>query len=246
MLSSEIGSDYGSGENQLLKQLPVRQRQQLLQYCMPVELSLGRQLCQAGKPITHLYWPVTAVISLVAELPGHLPIELALIGHEGALGVSLASGVTWAPVTAMVQGRGLALQLPAEQLETVLKKAPALQAILNQYQLVQQAQAAILTSCAHFHQLEPRLARWLLMTADRTSSSELFLTHDFLAAMLGVRRSSITVAAGNLQQAGLISYHRGSIQLLKRPGLEAVSCCCYPQLKRWYQFGMSQPAVLNF
>jgi CRP-like cAMP-binding protein len=245
MSSSTIGSDFGSGANQLLAKLPPRQRQQLLQYCMPVELSLGRLLYQAGKPISHLYWPVNAVLSLVAELPGHLPFELALIGHEGMLGASTVLGVSWAPVDAIVQGRGLALQLPAAQLPLVLSKVPALATILQHYLVVQQAQAAMLSACVHFHQLQPRLARWLLMTADRTNSKELFLTHDFLASMLGVRRSGITVAAGRLQQLGLISYHRGTMKMVNRQGLEAEACCCYQQLKHWYQFGFSQPLPKN-
>lgn len=241
MLSSNIGSDFGSGANQLLAKLPPRQRQQLLHYCMPVELPLGRILYQAGKPISHLYWPVNAVLSLVTELPGHLPIELALIGHEGMLGASVVLGVSWAPVDAIVQGRGLALQLPADLLPQVLAKVPALKSILQHYLVIQQAQAAMLSACVHFHQLQPRLARWLLMTADRTNSDELFLTHDFLASMLGVRRSGITVAAGRLQTLGFISYHRGSMQMVNRAGLEAEACCCYQQLKHWYQFGFCQP-----
>lgn len=230
--------------NQLISQLPSRQQQLLLQHLTPVELTVGTQLCQAGLSFTHLYWPLNAVLSLVHVLPGQLPFELALIGQEGMLGASLVLGVKWAPVTAIVQTRGLALQLPVQLLPQLLQKVPALATLLSRYLVVLQAQQAMLNSCTHFHQLEPRLARWILMTADRVHSADLHLTHDFLAAMLGVRRSSITVAAGHLRRLGLIRYHRGIIQLQHRSGLEQHACSCYQQLKCWYQFGIDSSNVL--
>ncbi len=227
----------GLGSNQLLSQLPRSQQQILMQHLKPVELNVGGQLCQAGKDFTHLYWPLNAVLSLVHVLPGQLPFELTLIGQEGMLGASSVLAVAWAPVSAIVQTRGLALQLPVALLPQLLPKVPALATVLSRYLVVLQAQQAMLNSCTHFHQLEPRLARWLLMTADRVQSDDLHLTHDFLAGMLGVRRSSITVAAGHLRDLGLISYHRGRVQLQQRAGLEQHACSCYQQLKCWYQFG---------
>jgi CRP-like cAMP-binding protein len=228
----------GQCANQLISQIPIRQQQLLMQHLTPVELNVGEPLCQAGQAFSHLYWPLTAVLSMVHVVPGQLPYEVALIGQEGMLGASLVLGVGWAPVSAIVQTRGLALQLAAELLPQLLLKVPALTILLSRYSLVLQVQQAMLTSCTHFHQLEPRLARWLLMTADRVQSDELVITHDFLAALLGVRRSSITVAAGHLRKLALINYHRGIVQLKNRVGLEQHACSCYSHLKDWYQFGI--------
>jgi CRP-like cAMP-binding protein len=134
-----------------------------------------------------------------------------------------------------VQGSGTALRMSAIQLQNELRQSPALASKLNRYVYVLLAQLAKMTGCIHFHEIEPRLARWLLMTHDRIQNNRLHLTQDFLADMLGVRRSGVTVAAGNLQTRKLIHYSRGEIIILNRKGLEAAACSCYQAVLRDYE-----------
>lgn len=213
--------------NALLNGIPGRERVRILNRCETVDLVFGNILCEADKPFRHAYFPLSGFISLVVILDGHRPLEMGLIGNEGMLGVTLALGVSAAPLNAVVQGPGIALRISAQQLKRELRDCPNLQHRLNYYLYVLMAQLSQTAACTHFHEIEPRLARWLLMTHDRAGADHFHLTHEFLADMLGVRRSGITVAAGELQQKHLISYTRGEITILDRAGLEAASCECY-------------------
>jgi CRP-like cAMP-binding protein len=213
--------------NRLIEGLPRKERDRLLQRCEPVDLVFGAILCEPGQPFRHVYFPLSGFISLVATLGGHQPLELALIGNEGMLGVTLALGVNAAPMRAVVQGAGTALRMSAAQLRRELRGSPALRRMLNHYLYAMLAQLAQSAACTHFHEIEPRLARCLLMSHDRAHADHFHLTHKFLADMLGVRRSGVTIAAGALQQRKLIRYTRGEISILDRKGLEAASCECY-------------------
>lgn len=223
--------------NRLLATLTPEVQQQLLAQCQLVSLQFAEPLCLPEQAYQFVYFPLTSFISLIAKLPGHPPLEMALIGFEGMLGATLLLQSRQVPLQAIVQGAGLAWQMPVAVLEQHLSQQPdsisphgELQPALQRYLLqllTQQSQNAI---CAHFHQVEERLARWLLMSQDRYQQHQLYLTQQFLADMLGVRRSSITVAAGDLQLHGLISYQRGQLQILDRPGLLQRSCSCYQPL----------------
>ena len=216
--------------NGLIQGLPRAARNQMLGRCEPVELAAGVILCEADEPYAHAYFPLVGFISLGAAMHSRQPLEMGLIGNEGMLGVTLALGVTVAPMRAVVQGPGSALRMTAAQIRLELNDNPPLLHTLNRYLYVLIMQWSHTAACTHFHEIELRLARWLLMTHDRVQTNHFHLTHEFLASMLGVRRSGITIAAGALQQRGLIQYTRGDIHILDRPGLEAASCACYDVL----------------
>ncbi|MBU1331602.1 MAG: Crp/Fnr family transcriptional regulator [Gammaproteobacteria bacterium] len=213
--------------NHLLASLPRKEHDRVMMHCELVDLVFGKVLCEPDRPFRYLYFPVCGFISLVTTLGPHRPLELALIGSEGMLGATQVLGVNTAPNRAVVQGSGSALRIGALQLRQALLECPRLLQTLKRYLYVLMAQLAHNIACAHFHEVEPRLARWLLMSQDRAHGADLQLTHEFLADMLGVRRSGVTIAAGALQLRKLIHYKRGRITVLDRPGLEAAACECY-------------------
>lgn len=220
--------------NSLLNGLPKNLRNRIVKACELVNFHFGDTLCEADCPFEYAYFPVTGFISLVAVVKGHKPLEMNLIGNEGMLGATLSLGIANAPLRALVQGSGSALRISAAQLQNELSLAPTLVRKLNHYVYVLLAQLAQTAICVHFHETEPRLARWLLMTQDRTDSNQLHLTQEFLADMLGVRRSSVTIAAGAMQDRKLIHYSRGEILILDRKGLEKIACECYQATIRDY------------
>lgn len=220
--------------NRLIESLSPKARQQILHSCEKVELTSGTVLCESDQPFRYVYFPLTSFITLVTTLRDHQPLEMGLIGNEGMLGATVALGINSAPMRAMVQGSGTALRMTAEQLQQDLQNNAALTSTFNRYLYVLMAQLAQTAACAHFHAIEPRLARWLLMTHDRAHADYFHLTQEFLANMLGVRRSGITVAAGALQERKLIQYARGKISILDRVGLEAVACECYEAVTKDY------------
>ncbi|AYF90015.1 Crp/Fnr family transcriptional regulator [Pseudomonas sp. DY-1] len=213
--------------NQLLNGIPSKERNRILNHCESVELVFGSLLCETGRIYRHAYFPITGFISLVTHLDSHRPLEMGLIGSEGMLGVTLILGVRKAPIRAVVQGAGNALRISSAHLLHELHECPDLQRSLNRYLYISMTQLSQSAACIHFHEIQPRLARWLLMTHDRAQGDHFHLTHEFLADMLGVRRSGITVAAGALQEQHLIRYTRGEITILDRAGLEAAACECY-------------------
>ena len=220
--------------NHLISCLSVEERNRFLQHCESTELVFGDILCELDQPIQHVYFPLAGFISLVISMEGHQPLEVGLIGNEGMLGATLALEVVDAPLKAVVQGSGSALRMTAAQFQHELRNSPSMLSTLNRYLYVLVMQLSQTAACTHFHEIEPRLARWLLMTHDRAHADHFHLTQEYLADMLGVRRSSITIAAGKLQQQKLISYIRGDINILDRKALEAASCACYNVLNDHY------------
>jgi CRP-like cAMP-binding protein len=220
--------------NQLIERLPRKERNRILKHCEPAKLVFGTSLCEPNQPFQHVYFPLSGFISLLITIDGHQPLETALIGNEGMLGATLALGVNTTPERAVVQGAGTALRMTVEQCQMELRGSANLLRIFNRYLYVQIAQLSQTGACTHFHKIGPRLVRWLLMTHDRAHADHFYLTHEYLADMLGVRRSSITIAAGALQRKKLISYSRGEIIILDRKGLEAASCECYDVMSDHY------------
>jgi CRP-like cAMP-binding protein len=211
----------------LIESLPSSSRSRLLAICEPVDLALGEVLGEVGTPTRHVYFPTIGFISLVTTIKGRPTLEVGMVGREGMLGTQLVLGVETAPLHAVVQGAGAAWRVGASEFSRELARSAALQRRLNRYVYVTMAQLASSASCLRFHQIGPRLARWLLMTQDRAHSDNFRLTHEFLAYMLGVRRVGITTAASLLQRDGLIHYRRGEMQVLNRRGLKAAACSCY-------------------
>lgn len=220
--------------NLILDSLPRKERDRVMLHCEPVELPFGKILCEPDRPFRYLYFPVSGFISLVTTLGSHRPLELALIGNEGMLGATQVLGVNAAPSRAVVQGSGSALRISPLKLREAMQECPRLLRTLKRYLYVVMAQLAQSVACGHFHEVEPRLARWLLMSHDRAHSDHLQLTHEYLADMLGVRRSGVSIAASALQLRKLIHYSRGRITILDRKGLEAAACECYEALSDDY------------
>lgn len=214
-------------ENHLIELLPRKDRLHLLGLCESVKLVLADVLCEPGKPTHYVYFPTDGFISLVAQIEGSPGVEVGMVGREGMLGAQLALGVVTAPLHALVQGPGAAWRIGTRAFRNELEGSPALRRGLNRYLYVLMAQLAESAACLRFHQIGPRLARWLLMSQDRSHSSSFEVTQEFLAYMLGVRRVGITAAAGVLQRQGLIEYRRGELTVLDRAGLEAAACGCY-------------------
>ena len=207
----------------------------MMRHVCDIELEFGSALCEPEQTLRHVYFPLSGFISLVATVPKHPPLEMGMIGSEGMLGATLLLGVNLAPLKAVVQGTGTALRMSAAQLRRELATRPALRATLGRYLYVLNVQLTQSAACTRFHEVEQRLARWLLMTYDRAHEQAFYLTHQFLADMLGVQRSAVTIAAGALARKKLIRYARGTISVLSRAGLEAASCTCYGAVEADYQ-----------
>jgi CRP-like cAMP-binding protein len=212
--------------NQLLSTLSAKERARFVAACVPVKLEYEELIAQSGDAIAHVYFPTTGFLSLLRPIEGD-NIEVALAGDEGMFGWPLSVGVDTSNVKALVQGAGTALRLSPKAFQRQLSLSATLRRTIGRYAYVLMTQFAQTVGCNRFHVVEQRLARWLLMSADRAHSNSFRVTHEFLANMLGVRRAGVTKAAGQLQNRGLIQYRRGNLDILDRPGLECASCGCY-------------------
>lgn len=215
----------------MIAALPRRERPRFIELCEPIELVAGETLCEADARYDFAYFPLRSSISLVADVQGHSALELGLIGNEGMLGATLALGLDFAPLRAVVHSSGNALRIAIAPMRRALRDHPALAQALSRYVYVQIAQLAQTAACARFHTVEARLARWLLMTDDRAHADHFRLTHQTMAENLGVRRSAVTIAAGALHDRELIRYSRGSIRVIDRDGLEGAACVCYDTMR---------------
>lgn len=229
MSTSPAGSD-----NRLLAMLPAEDRDKILAACTEVDLELGITLQEPHEPIHHVYFPTASFISLITPKGAAESLEVGLVGVEGMSGATLLLGVDVSPLKALVQGPGPALKMSARDFQHAFTTLPQLHKTLNAYLFVLMSQIAQTAACSRFHNIESRLARWILLTHDRAGRDEFRLTHEFLAQMLGVRRAGVTEAAGLIQERKLIYYRRGVMQILNRRMLESVACPCYEAGKQVY------------
>jgi CRP-like cAMP-binding protein len=213
--------------NRLLDRLPEKDRARVLSNCEPVDLVLHETIAEPGGKIRNVYFPIAGFISLLTPMGGKDILEVALAGNEGMYGAPVALGVDISPLHALVQGGGSAWQMGSAAFRREIGRTPALRDCVDRYIYVLLTQLGHTAGCNRFHVVEQRVARWLLMTADRAHSASFQITHEFLARMLGVRRVGITKAASALQALKLIRYARGKLTILDRRGLERASCTCY-------------------
>jgi CRP-like cAMP-binding protein len=221
-------------QNHLLAALPAEEYARLFPHLERVPMPLGEVLYEPGFQMRHVYFPTTSIVSLLCVMEDGASAEIAVVGNEGIVGVSLFMGGETTPSRAVVQSAGHAYRLKGPLLKDEFYRAGPMQRLLLRYTqalLTQMAQTAV---CNRHHSLDQQLCRWLLLSLDRLPSNELIMTQELIANMLGVRREGVTEAAGHVQKAGLIDYHRGRITVLDRPGLETRSCECYAVVKNEY------------
>lgn len=231
-------------DNYLLAGLPRKDRERLASRCERVDLVFGDVLCEAGKRFDHVHFPLSGSIALMVALSERKLLEIGLIGSEGMLGATLPLNVDSAPMRGVVQGAGSTLRMPRDAFQREMEASEALRTQLRRYLYVAMSQLARSAACTHFHETSPRLARWLLMSHDRARTDHFHLTHACLADMLGVRRSSISVAAAAMRRASLIEYSRGEITVLDRSALERAACPCYAADLADYERQFAQECTL--
>jgi CRP-like cAMP-binding protein len=229
--------DGNSIHNKILLSISRQESSQVFPKLEFVRLKLHQVLHEPGETIKSAYFVNAGLISILAVQPDGKTVEVGLIGREGFAGLPLLVGYSNGPTRVMTQADGAAYRCDAETLRQLTRQCPALQQQLHRFAYQLSMQTTQLAACNRLHDVEERLARWILMSQDRVRADKLPLTQEFMAQMLGTRRSSVTVAAGVLQKAGLIAYTRGSVTILNREKLERAACDCYgivqQQLKNW-------------
>jgi CRP-like cAMP-binding protein len=219
-------------QNHLLSVLPAEVQQRILPYLKLVELPLGKVLYSQGTHIHDVYFPTTAIVSLLYVMENGSSAEISVVGNEGVLGISLFMSGESTPGEAVVQSAGFAYMLSGRRLKEEFNRHGELMVLMLRYTqslITQMAQTAV---CNRHHSINQQLCRWLLLSLDRLQGNELVMTQGLIANMLGVRREGVTEAAGKLQKLGVINYHRGHITVLDRPRLEKMCCECYDVVKR--------------
>ncbi|MBC5785331.1 Crp/Fnr family transcriptional regulator [Ramlibacter sp. USB13] len=229
--------------NRLLAALPPEEWARWQPHLEPVAMPLGQVLSESGVAMSHVYFPTTSIVSLLYVMEDGASAEIAVVGNEGIVGVSLFMGGESTPSSSVVQSAGAGLRMPARVLKEEFNRSAAVLHLLLRYTqalITQMAQTAV---CNRHHSLDQQLCRWLLLSLDRLESNALVMTQELIANMLGVRREGVTEAALKLQRAGLIDYRRGRITVLDRPGLERRTCECYAVVRKEYQRLLAQRPV---
>jgi CRP-like cAMP-binding protein len=226
-----VSPAHSSHCNHLLDALPEAEFRRLKPHLELVPLRLGETLYGPGGQLQHVYFPTTAIVSLLYIMETGESAEMAGVGNEGILGISLFMGGDTTPSSAVVQTAGHGYRLQARFLKEEFNRAGFTQRLLLRYTQALVTQMSQTAACNRHHSIEQQLCRWLLLTLDRLPSNDLIMTHELVASAFGVRRESISEAAGKLQRAGLISYRRGHISVFERSGLEASACECYAVVK---------------
>jgi CRP-like cAMP-binding protein len=220
--------------NDLLAALPAEEWARWEPQLEKVELKLGQVLYESGTTMHHVYFPTNAIVSLLYVMENGASAEIGVVGHEGVVGVSIFMGGGSTPSRAVVQSAGWGFRLRSAAVKDEFNRSGPVMHLLLRYTqalITQMAQTAV---CNRHHSLDQQLCRWLLLSLDRLTGNELIMTQELIANMLGVRREGVTESALKLQKAGLISYARGHITVLDRPGLETRSCECYQVVKTEY------------
>jgi CRP-like cAMP-binding protein len=226
------GSAHSLKQNHLLAALPAAELDRLAPGLELVPMPLGEALYESGGRLNHVYFPTTSIVSLLYVMEDGASAEIAVVGNEGVLGISLFMGGETTPSRAVVQSAGFGYRLKAQLLKQEFNRAGAVMHLLLRYTqalITQMAQTAV---CNRHHSIEQQLCRWLLLSIDRLATDELSMTQELIANMLGVRREGVTDAAGKLQRAGVIRYSRGRITVIDRPRLEKEVCECYAVVKK--------------
>ena len=218
--------------NHILVELPSEIYQRLLPDLECIPLRLGQQIYAAGETLKYVYFPTTAIVSLLYTMEDGRSAEIGIVGNDGVLGIAVFMGGESVPNRAVVQSGGIAFRMPADVLASEFRRTGILQSILLRYTQSLIAQMSQTAACNRLHSVEQQLCRWLLLSHDRLASNELIMTQELIADMLGVRREAVSHEAARLQDAGLISYHRGHIIILDRAGLEERACECYAVVRR--------------
>jgi CRP-like cAMP-binding protein len=226
--------------NEILREIPRDEFEIVLPKLEFVRMQPRQVLHDAGDTLKSAYFCNTGLISMLSVLSDGKTVEVGLVGKEGMIGLPLIAGFRTSPVRAVVQIEGTALRMDSEALAAALRQCPTLERKLQQFSQVMTMQATQIAACNRLHEVEERLARWLLMSADRVSAESLGLTQEVLGQMLGTRRSSVTVAAGILQKAGLIAYTRGDVKIVQRVKLEQAACECYRLMQQQTEVWKSQ------
>ena len=224
--------------NLLLDHLPVAERRRLAPHGALVTLQGGAPLATRDQPARALLFPLHGTVCLVTVLGEHPPLQVGMVGHEGVLGAASLLDARAHPADLLVQASGQAWRLPVSALRRMLPVSPTLHRLLSRYLVVQLRQTVTAAACLHFHALQPRLARWILMSHDRGDAGGLAVTQEALAHLLGVRRVGVTQAVGALEDAGLIDSRRGRLNVTDRAGLATHACGCYAQDLADYAAGL--------
>ncbi|MFZ2635309.1 MAG: Crp/Fnr family transcriptional regulator [Rectinemataceae bacterium] len=229
-------------QNHLLAALPEAEYERIAPHLERVQLPLGKTLSESGEVMNSVYFPTTAIVSLLYVLENGASAEIAVVGREGIVGIALFMGGGTMPNRAIVQSEGHAYRMRGDLFNLEFNHNSALQHLLMRYIMALFAQMSQTAVCNRHHTVDQQLCRWLLLSLDRLSGNELNMTQELIADMLGVRREGVTEAAGKLQDAGLIRYSRGRLTVLNRPGLEARVCECYQVVKK--EFARLLPDVI--
>ncbi len=224
----------GRKSNHILDSIRADERERLAAYLEPVPMPLGMVVHEAGASQTQVYFPIDCVVSLLYVLEDGDTAEVAIIGNDGLVGMPVITGGSKSPHRAIVQAAGVAMRMQARDLRKEFERAGAAQQILLRYSQALMMQIGQTAVCNRHHNLDQQLCRWLLMSIDRLPGSDLSMTQELIANMLGVRREGVTEAAGKLQQAGAIRYQRGRITVLDRVQLERLACECYEAVRSEY------------
>jgi CRP-like cAMP-binding protein len=220
--------------NHLLGALPPEEFARLSANLEPVSLVLGEVIYESGEKLEHIYFPTTSIVSLLYIMENGSTAEIGMSGNDGLVGVALYMGGNTTPSRAVVQSAGNAYRLPSKAMNHEFSSGGVFQKVLLRYTQALMTQISQTAVCNRLHTVQQQLCRWLLINHDLLQSNKLVMTHDLIANMLGVRREGVTVAAGNLQEMGLIKYVRGTITMLDRDGLIAAACECYQVVKDEY------------
>ncbi len=231
------GDGNGNVHNEILLGLPPKECELLYPKLEFMRLKTHHVLHEPGDTLKSAYFCNSGLVSILSVLPDGKSVEVGLVGKEGFIGLPLVAGFRTAPTRAVVQIEGSVFRVDGETLRGLLRQCPALERRLQQFSQIMAMQVTQIAACNRLHEVNERLPRWLLMSADRVGSNSLPLTHELLAQMLGTRRSSVTVAVGMLQKAGLIAHGRGDVKIIDRQRLEEAACECYGimlgQIEEW-------------